>query len=169
MVHQRQKPTPLVASALSAPATKNEMQSGVRSAIQTIMRRSIRYRAASFLAVLAIVLQGLLPGTLAIAEANGVDVSRFICASSGQVSAEAKAAIEELAKLLGEEAPDRPSFNGHCPLCTLVHAIPLPEPVTLAVPAEHASVADPVRYEPSSLANKPQGPPLGSRGPPRFL
>ena len=145
------------------------MRSGVRSAIQAGMKRSIRHRAASFLAVLAIVLQGLLPGTLAVAEANGVDVSRFICASSGQVSAEARAAIEELAKLLGEEVPDRPSFNGHCPLCTLVHAIPLPEPVTLAVPAEHASVADPVRYEPGSLVKKTQGPPLGSRGPPRLL
>ena len=133
------------------------------------MKRGFRYSTARFLAILAIVLQGLLPGTLAVAEVNGVDVSRFICASSGQVSAEAKAAIEELAKLLGEEVPDRQSFNGHCPLCTLVHAIPLPEPVTLAVPAEHASVADPVRYEPGSLLQKTQGPPLGSRGPPRLL
>ena len=145
------------------------MQSGVHSAIQTGMKRGFRYSTARFLAILAIVLQGLLPGTLAVAEANGVDVSRFICASSGQVSAEAKAAIEELAKLLGEEVPDRQSVNGHCPLCTLVHAIPLPEPVTLAVPAEHASVADPVRYELGNLAQKTQGPPLGSRGPPRLL
>ncbi len=145
------------------------MRSGAVSAIQTGMKRGFRHSTARFLAILAIVLQGLLPGTLAVAEANGVDVSRFICASSGSVSAEAKAAIEELAKLLGEEVPDRQSVNGHCPLCTLVHAIPLPEPVTLAVPAEHASVADPVRYEPGGLVQKTQGPPLGSRGPPRLL
>ena len=145
------------------------MRPGAVSAIQTGMKRGFRYSTARFLAILAIVLQGLLPGTLAVAEANGFDVSRFICASSGQVSAEAKAAIEELAKLLGEEVPDRQSFNGHCPLCTLVHAIPLPEPVTVAVPAEHALVADPVRYEPGSLLQKTQGPPLGSRGPPRLL
>ena len=133
------------------------------------MKRGFRYSTARVLAILAIVLQGLLPGTLAFAEANGVDVSRFICASSGPVSAEAKAAIEELAKLLGEEVPDPQPFNGHCPLCTLVHAIPLPELLTLSVPAEHASVADPGRYEPGSLRQKTQGPPLGSRGPPRLL
>ena len=145
------------------------MRSRTVSAIQTAMRRSIRYRAASFFAVLAIVLQGLLPGTLAVAESNGVDVSRFICASSGQVSAEAKAAIEELAKLLGEETPERHSFDGHCPLCTLVQAMPLPEPVTVAAAAELALVADHVRYEPGSLVHEAQGPPLGSRGPPRLL
>ena len=145
------------------------MRSGVRSAIQTAMKRNIRHRAASFFALLAIVLQGLLPGTLAVAEANGVDVSRFICAPSGQLSADAKAAIEALAKLLGEEVPDDQPFDGHCPYCTLVHAIPLPEPVTLAAPAEHASVVGSVRYEPGSLVHKAQGPPLGSRGPPLFL
>lgn len=145
------------------------MRSGAFSAIQTVMKRSIRYRAASFLAVLAIVLQGLLPGTLAVAEANGVDVSRFICAPSGQLSAEAKATIEALAKLLGDEAPDHQPFDGHCPLCTLVHVMPLPEPVTMAVPAQLASVTDHVRYEPGRLVRKAQGPPLGSRGPPRLL
>ena len=145
------------------------MRSGTVSAIQTAMKRSIRYRAASFFAVLAIVLQGLLPGTLAVAEANGVDVSRFICAPSGQLSAEAKATIEALAKLLGDEAPDHRPFDGHCPLCTLVHAMPLPEPVTVAAPAQLASVTDHVRYEPGSLVRKAQGPPLGSRGPPRLL
>ena len=145
------------------------MRSGVRSAIQTAMRRNIRHRAASVFAMLAIVLQVSLPATLAVAESNGVDVSRFICTPSGQVSAEAKAALEELAKLLGEEAPDHQPLSGHCPFCTLAHAIPLPEPVALAVPAEYASVVDFVRTEPGSLVHEAQGPPLGSRGPPLVL
>ncbi len=146
-----------------------EMRSGAVSAIQTAMRRSVRYRAASLLAVLAIVLQGLLPGTLAVAESKDIDVSRFICAPSGQVSADAKAALEALAKLLGEEAPEHPSFDGHCPLCTLVQAMPLPEPVTLAAPAGLVSVALHVRHESDRLVRKAQGPPLGSRGPPLHL
>ena len=119
--------------------------------------------------MLAIVLQVLLPGTLALAASNGVEVSRFICAPPGQLSAEVKAAVEQLAKLLGDETPDRQPFDGQCPLCTLVHVMPLPEPVTVAAPAELASDTDYVRYEPGGFARKAQGPPLGSRGPPLYL
>ena len=133
------------------------------------MKRSIRCRVAKFLAMLAIVLQVLLPGTLAIAASNGIDVSRFICASPGQLSAEAKAAIEQLAKLLGDEASDRQPFDGHCPLCTLVHVMPLPEPATVAAPAELTSITDYVCYEPGGVVRKAQGLPLGSRGPPFHL
>ena len=150
-------------------AAKNEMRSEARSANRTVIRRGIRYNAAVFLAMLAIVLQALLPGTLAVAGSNGVDVSRFICASSGQLSVEAKAAIEEFAKLVGDEAPDRQPFDGHCPLCTLVHVMPLPEPVTVAAPAELALVAACVCYEPGVFVQKAEGPPLGSRGPPLHL
>ena len=119
--------------------------------------------------MLAIVMQVLLPAAFAVAESNGVDVSRFICASPGQLSAEAKAAIEQLAELLGVEAPDRQPFDGHCPLCTLVHVMPLPEPATVAAPAELTSVADYVCYEPGGFVRKAQGLPLGSRGPPLHL
>ena len=119
--------------------------------------------------MLAMVLQVLLPGTLAVAASNGVDVSRFICASGGELSAEAKAAIEQLAELLGDEVPDRQPVDGHCPLCTRVHVTPLPEPAAVAAPAELTSVADYVRYEPGTFVRRPQGLPLGSRGPPLHL
>ena len=119
--------------------------------------------------MLAIGLQALLPGALAVAASNGVDVSRSICASPKQLSAEAKAAIEQLAELLGDEAPDRQPFDGHCPLCTLVHVMPLPEPATVAAPAELTSVTDYVCYELRGFVRKAQGLPLGSRGPPLHL
>ena len=133
------------------------------------MKRGIKYSVARFLAVLAISLQVLLPGTLAIAESNGVDVSRLICVPSGQLSPEAKAAIQQIADLLVDEAPEQQPSDGHCPLCTLVHVVPLPEPVTVAEPAEFASVTDYACYEPCRIVRKAQGPPLGSRGPPRHL
>ena len=145
------------------------MRSGAFSAIQTVMRRSIGYRAARFLATLAVVLQVLLPGTFAVTAPNAVDVSRFICASPGQLSAAAKAEIEQLAKLLGDEAPDRRPFDGHCPLCTLVHVMPLPEPATVAAPAELTSAADYACYETGRFVRKTEGLPLGSRGPPLHL
>lgn len=145
------------------------MRSGAAWAIQTAMKRSFGHSVASALALLAVVLQVLLPGTLAFAEPSGFDASRLICVSSGQMSADAKAALEEIAELLGEDVPDRQPYNGHCPFCTLVHAMHLPEPVTLAAPAEQASVTDPVRYQPGGFARKAQGPPLGSRGPPARL
>ena len=119
--------------------------------------------------MLAIVLQVLLPGTLAFAASNGVDVSRFICASPGQSPADAKAAIEQLAELLGDEAPDGQPYDGHCPLCTLVQVTPLPEPATVAAPAELTSVADYVWYEPGGFVRKAQRLSLGSRGPPLHL
>lgn len=119
--------------------------------------------------MLAIGLQVLLPGALAFAASNGVDASRSICVSPGQLSAEAKAAIEQLAELLGDEAPDRQPFDGHCPLCTLVHVMPLPEPATVAAPAELTSVTGYVCYQPGGFVRKAQGLPLGSRGPPLHL
>lgn len=133
------------------------------------MKRGIGYSAARFFAMLAIVVQVLLPATFAVAASHGVDVSRLICAPSGQLSADAKAAIERIARLLGDEAPDRQPLDGHCPLCTPVHVVPPPEPVAVATPAELASVADYVCYEPGGFVRKAQGPPLGSRGPPLHL
>lgn len=145
------------------------MRSAAFSAIQTAMRRSIGYRAARFLATLAVVLQVLLPGALAAAPSNGVDVSHFICASPGQLSAAAKAEIEQLAKLLGDESPDRQPFDGHCPLCTLVHVVPLPEPATVAAPAELTPATDYACYQTGGFVRKAWGLPLGSRGPPLHL
>ena len=133
------------------------------------MKRSLRHSTAGALAVLAVVLQVLLPVTLAFAEPSGFDASPVICVSSGQMSAEAKAAVEEIGKVLGEEASDRQPIDGHCPLCTLVHAVDLPKPVALAAPLEQVSVSDPVRYQTGGFARKAQGPPLGSRGPPALL
>ena len=119
--------------------------------------------------MLGIVLQALLPGTFAVAASNGVGVSHFICASSGQLSAEAEAATKQIAKLLGDKEPDRQPFDGHCPLCTLVHVVPLPDPVTVAAAAELASGTEYARHETGGFLRKTQGPPLGSRGPPLHL
>lgn len=129
------------------------------------MKRSLRHLLARCLAVLALSLQLLLPGTMAAAQSGQVDVSRYLCAPSGHVTEASRAAAERLAKALGDETPAQPLFDGHCPLCTLVHAAPLPAPPVLTSPRRvFVRVPDGV-YQPP-LVRLVQGPPLGSRGPP---
>ena len=129
------------------------------------MKRSLRHPLARCLAVLALVLQLLLPGTMAAAQSGQVNVSRYLCAPSGHVTEASRASAERLAKALGDETPAPPLFDGHCPLCTLVHAAPLPVPPVLSSPARvFVRVPDAV-YQPP-LVRLVQGPPLGSRGPP---
>ena len=118
-----------------------------------------------FLMMLAVALQLLLPGALALVQTNGVDLSRFICAPSGAISADARTAAERIAKLMGEDKPDEPPFEAHCPLCTLVHGAMVFDPATLAAPRVAVCDVDFVRYA-SSVAREAQGPPTGSRGPP---
>ena len=132
------------------------------------MKRATGLTLARFLAMLAIILQVFLPGTMAVAESNGVDVSRFMCAPSGEISLETYAAAERIAKLLGEDLPDDPPSGDHCPLCTLVHGVPLPEPTALDAPTAFAREQAFVQFEPG-LVREAQGPPLGSRGPPSHI
>ena len=129
------------------------------------MTRSPGLTPARFLAMLAMVLQVLLPVSMAQAQSQGVDVSRFICAPTGEVSPESRAAAEWIAKLLGEETPDEHSSDRHCPACTLSHAAALPDPITVAVPCASPRGQMSVRYRPG-LIREAQGPPVGARGPP---
>lgn len=132
------------------------------------MKRTSGFTLARFLAMLAIVLQAFLPGSVAVAESNGLDVSRFMCAPFGETSPETRAAAERIAKLLGEDLPDEQPSGGHCPLCTLVHGVPLPEPAAIVAPTAFPREQVFVRFEPG-LVREAQGPPLGSRGPPPLI
>ena len=118
--------------------------------------------------MLAVTIQVFLPGSMAVAQSNGVDVSQFICAPAGEASPESQASAERIAAMLGQDAPNDQTYGGHCPLCTLSHGVPLPEPVSLTAlnTSSHEQVY--VRYE-LDLVRKAQGPPLGSRGPPSHI
>lgn len=153
---------------VAAPATKDQMQFRRASASKPVMKHSHSHVLARLLAMLALALQVLLPGSMAVAQSNDVDVSRFICAPSGQISQEGLAAAQRLASLLGEDAPGEPPQDGHCPLCTMVHGVPLPEPVVVAAPVVPIRETVLVRFEPR-LVCRAQGPPLGSRGPPTHI
>lgn len=135
---------------------------------ETPMKRVTGLTLARFAAVLAIILQAFLPGTMAVAESNGVDVSRFMCGPSGEVSPETRAAAERIAKLLGEDLPDEQPPGDHCPFCTLVHGVPLPQPAAFDASTAFPREQTCVRYEPG-LVQQAQGPPLGSRGPPSHI
>lgn len=130
------------------------------------MKRRIKFKAASLLAMLAIALQVLWPGTLAIAASNGADVSSLICATHEQPSADAIAAGKRIAALLGSDAADHQPPSGHCPFCSLVQAMSLPEPYAVAARTEYTSVADYTRSDRNCCTCKVHGSSLGSRGPP---
>lgn len=125
--------------------------------------------AVRLLAVLAIGLQVLLPGAASVAQANGVDTARFVCLTPGAgTDAESKAVGQELARLLAGEVPDERRMDGDCSLCLLGQPATLAEPVCPEAPLVHAAVTPAVRYEPG-FVHQPQGPPLGSRGPPTHI
>ncbi len=118
--------------------------------------------------MLAILLQAVLPGAMAAADPKGLDVSRFICAPSGELTPETRAAAERIARLLGEHSPAEPQSDGHCPLCTLAHDMPLAEPAAIAAPFIFSHKQVLLRFEPG-LVRRAQGSPLGSRGPPSHI
>ena len=115
--------------------------------------------------MLAIVLQAFLPGAIGDGEAKGAAVSRFICAPSGELSPKSRAAAEQIAGLLGEDVPHETLSDGHCPLCTLTHGAPLPEPLFIAAPAVFTREQVFVQCE-HGFVRKGQGRPSRSRAPP---
>lgn len=129
------------------------------------MRRATALKLTRFLAVVLIALQALLPGTAAIAQPGDIDFSRYICAPSGDLSPQSRAAAEKIARLLGEMPAEESHSGDHCPMCTLAHGAPLPKPVTVDAPVFYPREHIFVRFQPG-LIRKAQGPPLGSRGPP---
>ena len=132
------------------------------------MRRPTALKLTRFLAVVLIALQALLPGTVAIAQPGDINFSRYICAPSGDLSPQSRAAAEKIAGLLGEMPAEESHSGDHCPMCTLAHGAPLPKPVTVDAPVFHSREHIFVRFQPG-LIRKAQGPPLGSRGPPSPL
>lgn len=118
--------------------------------------------------MVAVTLQALLPGTLAFAEAKGVDVSRFLCAPAGEISPEMRAAVKLLADLAGEPTPAEDPFEEHCSLCTLVHGAPLPQPAAIPPPTAFLQGVLPVRPG-LGFPHAVEGPPIGARGPPSHL
>tara|TARA_B100000678_G_scaffold53809_1_gene43037 strand:+ start:6634 stop:7032 length:399 start_codon:yes stop_codon:yes gene_type:complete len=129
------------------------------------MFRTIQLKLTHLLAMLAITLQVFLTGSMAVAETHGVDVSHFMCLSSGELSPAAQQAVDQWGELLGENSPEKRSSHDECPLCTISHGVPLPAAMPDIVPAmwfRHHAI---VRFE-TGLILEPQGPPVGARGPP---
>lgn len=145
-----------------------EMHARGGSANSKHMKHTPVQAAARLLAILAVFLQVLLPGSLAAAQSQGIDLSRFICAPDGELSAQSRAMAERLAGVLDGEAPDHQRADGDCPLCTLVHGAVLPEPILVAASVLFIFETGFVRYVPA-FVHKAQGPPLGSRGPPAHI
>lgn len=123
-------------------------------------------RTGRLLAVLSVILQVFLPGLMPLGQGRGFDVAGLLCAPSGNApSAEAVAVLEIFAELREEEEGGEPAATDHCPLCALAHGTPVPLPLVLPVPHGYSGHVPFIRFEPQ-FAERPQGPPLGSRAPP---
>jgi hypothetical protein len=127
-----------------------------------------RLFALRLLAMLVIASQGLLPMPVAAAQGHGLDISSIMCAADGQFTPPSRATAERLAAILDDEAPQEHLHDNDCPLCTLAHGAPLPERIALRMPFAFSGVHTKAIYEPG-FVHLPQGPPLGSRGPPETL
>ena len=115
------------------------------------------------LAVFALFAQLMAP--VALAARPGLDVAGFLCAPLGTLPEEARAeAAALLSGLLGDEQGDNGN-TAHCPLCVLVHGVPLPEHrLTPLIGFAHQDATTP-SFE-TVVVHRPHGPPLGLRAPP---
>ncbi|MBI1340360.1 hypothetical protein GC169_09175 [bacterium] len=121
---------------------------------------------ARLIAVCALILQIVLPGSVAVAQSNGIDVSRFTCAAPGEASNSASDLSADLARIIAEHEPQPAAPGDHCPLCTLVHAVAPPVPLMVQpAPVLRAAPADFSGDEPRFAADA-RGPPVGARAPP---
>lgn len=130
-----------------------------------MMHRFAR-RLARCLAVLAVAFQAMVPGMMAYADVQGLDVSRYFCGSSDTLSAGERATVDDIARLLGETPRGQKSGSGgHCPLCTLSHAVLAAPPVAVPLPCERRFQRAVIGHAGDPHHDTP-GPPVGPRGPP---
>lgn len=112
-----------------------------------------------------------MPGMMAHASHDDeFDPAHFMCLPGQSLTDAEKAIAAELAAAMGltDEIPMEEHASGHCALCAFSHAVPLPTPdfPILALRYERA------RMEPlyqAGIVHPPQGPPVGSTGPPQTL
>lgn len=126
-------------------------------------RRHFLQSLGRHLVVFALFAQLMAP--VALAARSGLDVASLFCAPSGVLSEEALAEAEALlSDLLGDEQEDNGN-PAHCPLCVLVHGVPLPEHhLTPLIGFAHQDATTP-SFE-TVVVHRPHGPPLGLRAPP---
>ena len=111
----------------------------------------------------------MLPAATAAAPAT-FNIASLICAPSGQVSPEAKAALTEMLRLAGEDIPgeSESAAAGHCGACVVsTCALTANTQFSVAIvftEAQHMIVA--VR---DNVHHSVHGPPLGLRAPPAAL
>lgn len=125
----------------------------------------------SFL-VLALILQSLMPASLAIAEEAGYDVSSFICNPSNSTpSAKANAHIQDLLTALGMEDSSEPPAppSEHCSNCVINFSAVLGDFQRYLTQTGFLT-SDAVYFRSrGNHATLARGPPLGGRAPPQFL
>ncbi len=112
----------------------------------------------------------MLPIATAAAPAT-FDIASLICAPTGKVSPEAKAALTEMLRLAGEDVPDETDetvAKGHCGACVISACALAPSP-QLALPFVFADARRNRALARDNVYSSVHGPPLGLRAPPVSL
>ena len=136
------------------------------------MRRVCSLFAARLFAVLALLLQIAMPVAMAHAHAARDGYGTYLCGlPDTALSAEAQAAVRELAALLDAPEPTPAAdYDNHCPNCAPAHGAPIPEPGLLDEPVVQPQTTNVVaRRQESGLTSAPRGLPLGAQAPPLSL
>lgn len=111
----------------------------------------------------------VLPAAIAAAPAS-FNIASLICAPSGNVSPEAKAALTEMLRLAGEDitGETETAAAGHCGAC-VVSACALPASAQSAATIIFAEARRTRAADPDNVHHSVHGPPLGLRAPPAAL
>ncbi len=139
-------------------------------ASRTVMTAPSLYVLKKLALVAGLAAHVLLPIATAAAPAT-FDIASLICAPTGKVSPEAKAALEDMLRLAGEDVSgetEETGAKGHCGACVVSTCALAPGPqLALAI-----AFAD-ARREPAKARDNAHssvhGPPLGLRAPPISL
>ncbi|AXE63431.1 hypothetical protein BBF93_03750 [Hyphomonas sp. CACIAM 19H1] len=130
------------------------------------MSRSLTASLARLLAVVALLIQAVMPWAMAAAAERSPDLVAHYCSTPGE-TAGAVAIGAELSKLLAEKEGKKTQGDPphDCGDCVLGQPVPVPDAVTFKAPVMQPVSADVALFE-VRFVKVARGPPLGARAPP---
>lgn len=130
------------------------------------MLKLLHHKITRLLALVAIVIHIAIPLAMAAGHASGSAITTILCISADRpISAEARQAALDIARLMGEEPPAETLKSAHCPYCAMPDMVVLPEPCQ---PEQRMRRVHVIEHPLQETLFRPglRGPPFPSRAPP---
>ena len=130
------------------------------------MRGPLVQYGARLMAVLALLIQAVMPFAMAAAATRAPDLLAHYCSTPGETPG-AVAIGQDLADLLAEKEGKKTQTDPphDCGDCVLGHPVPVPELAAVCVPVFQSVPADMPVFE-TGFVEDIRGPPVGARAPP---